>query len=175
MRIGNSTTLYVCAQFFAWREIILQEILYLCFPEDHKTGQIITPSRKIGDTFLSEEHGPQFMIWRVEQRGTAERMIESVDGNIACPGYASFLERRSTMGEWLDPIGNNLQHMNEGGRKRCTELQHLLLQLVKELDDKQKRYPLPPLTGRRHRTLGGHHGSGRSQDQPSHRTIAAVV
>lgn len=140
-----NTTLYVFAQFFAWREIIRREIQYLRFPKDHKTRQIINLLRKIGDTFLSESYGRQFMIWRVEQRGIGERMIESADGNMTCLGYASFIERRPAMEEWLGPIEHNLEIMNEGGRKRWTELQHLLLQLVRELDDGQKRYPSPPI------------------------------
>jgi hypothetical protein len=140
-----NTTLYVFAQFFAWKEIIRREILYLHFPKDSKTSEIITSLRKIGDTFLDENYGPQFMIWRVEQRGIGERMIESADGKLTCLGYASFIERRSTMAEWLDPVAHDLQDINKKGCERLTELQHLLLRLAKTLDDQQKRYPAPPI------------------------------
>ena len=126
------------------RDARQRSILYLHFPKDGKTSEIITSLRQIGDTFLDEKYGPQFMIWRVEQRGIGERMIESADGKLTCLGYASFIERRSTMAEWLDPIAHDLQDIGEAGCKRLTKLQHLLLALVRTLDDQQKRYPAPP-------------------------------
>lgn len=43
--------------------------------------------------------------------------------------------------EWLRPLENDLENLRDGGRRRLTELQHLLLELVRQLDDKQKRYP----------------------------------
>ena len=46
-----------------------------------------------------------------------------------------------TMQEWLYLLENDLENIRDGGRKRLTELQHLLLELVRQLDDKQKRYP----------------------------------
>jgi hypothetical protein len=141
-----NSTLYVFAQFFGWREIIRREIRYLQFPEDRKTRQIVTLLREIGDTFLSDakSYGPQFMIWRVEQRAIGERMIESGDGGMTCMGYASFVERCPEMEKWLGLIKNDLQAINDGGCNRWTKLQHLLLRLVRELDEQKKRYPEPP-------------------------------
>lgn len=135
------STLYVFTQFFGWREIIRREVQYLRLSRDRQTREIGQLLRDIGETFLSDKYGPQFMIWRVEQRGIGERMIESEDGKISCFGYASFIERRPTMEEWLTPLEHDLEHLQDGGRKRLTELQHMLVQLVRKLDDKQKRYP----------------------------------
>lgn len=135
------STLYVFAQFFGWREIIRREVLYLRFSRDHRTREIGQLLRDIGETFLSDKYGPQFMIWRVEQRGIGERMIESRDSGMKCLGYASFIEHRSTMEEWLAPIEHDLEHLQDTGSKRLTELQHMLVKLVRQLDDKQKRYP----------------------------------
>lgn len=135
------STLYVFTQFFGWREIIRREVQYLRLSRDRQTREIGQLLRDIGETFLSDKYGPQFMIWRVEQRGIGERMIESEDGKISCLGYASFIERRPTMEEWLTPLEHDLEHLQDGGRKRLTELQHMLVQLVRKLDDKQKRYP----------------------------------
>jgi hypothetical protein len=67
-------------------------------------------------------------------------MIESADNKMTCLGYASFIERRPTMQEWLRPLEDDLENMQDGGRKRLTDLQHLLLELVQQLGDKQKRY-----------------------------------
>jgi hypothetical protein len=135
------STLYVFAQFFGWREIIRREVQYLRFSRDRQTREIGRLLQDIGETFLSDEYGSQFMFWRVEQRGLGERMIVSADGKMTCLGYASFIEHRATMQEWLDPLENDLENIRDGGRKRLTELQHLLLELVRRLDDKQKRYP----------------------------------
>ena len=135
------STLYVFAQFFGWREIIRREVQYLRFSRDTQTREIGRILRDIGETFLSDKYGSQFMIWRVEQRGLGERMIVSADSKMACLGYASFIEHRATMQEWLRSLENDFEHLQDGGRKRLTELQHLLLELVKQLDDKRKRYP----------------------------------
>jgi hypothetical protein len=135
------STLYVFAQFFGWREIIRREVQYLRFSRDRHTREIGQLLQDIGETFLSDRYGSQFMIWRVEQRGLGERMIVSSDSKMTCVGYASFIERRPTMQEWLRPLENDFENVADGGRERLTELQHLLLELVRKLDDKQKRYP----------------------------------
>jgi hypothetical protein len=135
------STLYVFAQFFGWREIIRREVQYLRFSRDRHTREIGHLLQGIGETFLSDKYGSQFMIWRVEQRGLGERMIVSADSKMTCAGYASFIERRPTMQEWLRPLENDFENLEDSGRQRLTELQHLLLELVRQLDDKQKRYP----------------------------------
>ena len=135
------STLYVFAQFFGWREIIRREVQYLRFSRDGQTRDIGRLLQDIGEMFLSDKYGSQFMIWRVEQRGLGERMIESAGNKMTCLGYASFIGHRPTMQEWLRPIENDLENIRDGGRMRLTELQHLLLELVRQLDDKQKRYP----------------------------------
>jgi hypothetical protein len=148
------STLYVFAQFFGWREIIRREVQYLRFSRDAQTREIGRLLRNIGETFLSDKYGPQFMIWRVEQRGLGERMIISADSKLTCLGYASFIDQRATMKEWLQPLESDFEHLQDEGRKRLIELQYLLLELVKQLDDKQKRYPFemnkagPPSNGR---------------------------
>jgi hypothetical protein len=135
------STLYVFAQFFGWREIIRREVQYLRFSRNRQTREVGQLLRDIEETFLSDGYGPQIMIWRVEQRGIGERMVESTDGQMKCLGYASFIKQRSTMEEWLAPLEHDLENLQDGGRKRLTELQHMLVKLVRQLDDKQKRYP----------------------------------
>jgi hypothetical protein len=135
------STLYVFAQFFGWREIIRREVQYLRFSRNHQTREVGQLLRDIEETFLSDGYGPQFMIWRVEQRGIGERMVESTDSGMKCLGYASFIKQRHTMKEWLAPLENDLENLQDGGRKRLTELQHMLVKLVRQLDNKQKRYP----------------------------------
>jgi hypothetical protein len=135
------STLYVFAQFFGWREIIHGEVQYLRFSRNRKTREVGQLLRDIEETFLSDGYGSQFMIWRVEQRGIGERMVESVGSEIKCLGYASFIKQRSTMEKWLGSLEGDLENLQDGGRKRLTELQHMLVKLVRKLDDKRKRYP----------------------------------
>jgi len=135
------STLYVFAQFFGWREIIRREIQFLRFLKDEETREVGQLLRGIGEAFLTDDYGRQFMIWRVEQRGLGERMIVTSDEKTTCMGYATFVEQRATMKEWLDPLEQDLRQMDDGGRARLTKLQHLLLELVLKLDEDQTRYP----------------------------------
>jgi hypothetical protein len=135
------STLYVFAQFFGWKEVIRQDVQYLRFARDQQTRRFAQLLQDIGETFLSDSYGPQFMIWRVEQRGLGERMIASTNGAQACLGYASFLDKRGTMAEWLEPIERDLDNIGDGGRRRLTKIQNLLYELVTELDENQTRYP----------------------------------
>jgi hypothetical protein len=135
------STLYVFAQFFGWREIIRREIQFLHFSRDEETRDIARLLRDITEAFLLDDYGPQFMIWRVEQRGLGERMIASDGDRPTCIGYASFLERRATLAEWLAPLERDLAAVGADGRTRLTDLQHLLLELVTRLDENHMRYP----------------------------------
>jgi hypothetical protein len=137
------STLYVFGQFFGWREIIRRDVLFLRFANDAQTREIARLLRDIGETFLTDKYGLNFMIWRVEQRGFGERMIIDANGKMTCLGYASFIEQRATMHEWLAPLERDLRNLKDEDRPRLTELQHLLLKLVKRLDEKQTRYPFP--------------------------------
>jgi hypothetical protein len=133
--------LYVFAQFFGWREIIRREIQFLRFLRETETRDVAQLLRDIGETFLTDEFGHQFMIWRVEQRGLGECMIVASDGKPTCMGYATFVGQRAAMKEWLDPLERDLRQMDDGGRARMTKLQHLLLELVEKLDEDRTRYP----------------------------------
>ncbi|HEU0318864.1 MAG TPA: hypothetical protein VFR49_16135, partial [Solirubrobacteraceae bacterium] len=135
------STLYVFGQFFGWREIIRREVLFLRFANNAKTREIARLLRDICETFLTDEYGPKFMVWRVEQRGIGERMIDGGNGKMTCIGYASFIEQRARMQDWLDPLERDLRSFGAADRPRLTELQHLLLELVRQLDEEQTRYP----------------------------------
>ena len=135
------STLYVFAQFFGSRELIRGEVQYLRFSRHQRTRRVSQLIWEIGEEFLANSYGSQFMLWRVEQRGLGERMINSANGRVTCMGYAAFVEHRNTMDEWLKPLEHDLENLNDGGRRRLTRIQHLLLELVRELDNKGKRYP----------------------------------
>jgi hypothetical protein len=135
------STLYVFAQFFGWREIIRREIQFLRFPEDQETREVSRILRDIGETFLTDRYGRQFMIWRVEQRGLGERMIVYTNGTPTCMGYATFVDEQGMMKEWLEPLERDLRDIGQDGSERLKKLQHLLLELVQRLDKDRTRYP----------------------------------
>jgi hypothetical protein len=83
------STLYVFAQFFGSRELIRGEIQYLRFSRHRRTRRVSQLIWEIGEEFLADSYGPQFMLWRVEQRGLGERMISSANGRMTCMGYAA--------------------------------------------------------------------------------------
>jgi len=142
---GINSTLYVFAQFFGWREIIRREVQYLRFPRYGQTRKAAGLLRAIDETFLDSSYGPQLMIWRVEQRGLGELMIATTNGKMSCLGYASFLDKCQAMNLWLEPLKHDLEHLDHDGRKRLINLQHQLLDLVKQLDRKHVRYSLQEL------------------------------
>jgi hypothetical protein len=135
------STLYVFGQFFGWREIIRRDIQFLRFSKAQETGATGELLKQITEAFLTDKHGRNLMIWRVEQRGLGERMIKVSGDRPRCMGYAEFVERRWTMRRWLEPIERDLRNLDDDGRERLTELQHLLLDLVTRLDPDHTRYP----------------------------------
>jgi hypothetical protein len=116
-------------------------VQFLRFASDAQTREISGLLLRIGEVFLTEGFGFQCMIWRVEQRGLGERMISVWNDRATCIGYASFIEQRATMSRWLDPLQRDLIELDDAGRQRLTQLQHLLLDLVLKLDEGQARYP----------------------------------
>jgi hypothetical protein len=135
------STLYVFAQFFGWREAIRRDVQLLRFATEEETREVARLLRDITETFLSEDYGPQFMIWRVEQRGFGEAMIVTADSRLGCLGYASFIEHADRLEQWLTPIERDLRSIGDDGRRRLTRLQNLLLELVTKLDENHTRYP----------------------------------
>lgn len=137
------TTLYVFAQFLAWREIIRRDIQLLRLASDEQTRKVQGLLADITETFLTSDLGHQFMIWRIEQQGFGGAMIDTThrDDRPGCLGYAEFLARRDAMKIWLDPLERDLTDIGELGRQRLTRLQNLLLKLVHQLDEGGLRYP----------------------------------
>lgn len=136
-----TSTLYVFGQFFAWREIIRREVQFLRFGRDEETREVARLLRDISETFLDDDLGPAFMIWRVEQRGLGERMITSLNGTPSCIGYAAFVDQRPEMAAWLDRLEQDVKAARPEDRQRLTRVQHLLVDLVRMLDDDRTRYP----------------------------------
>ena len=136
-------TLYVVAQYFGWSEILRREIQFLSFSDSNRSRAVAERQRRIVELFQSDDPhlGRPFLIWRGEQRAIGERMIASADGGVECLGYASFLERREPeFRRWFERLEKEIGEISESPNRRLTELQHALVDLIRELDPQALRY-----------------------------------
>jgi hypothetical protein len=153
-------TLYVVAQYFGWSEILRREIQFLSFGDSKRTRAVADRQRRIVELFQSDDPrlGRPFLIWRGEQRAMGERMIEREDGASQCMGYATFLERREPeFRRWFGRLEAEIRELAvTPPNPRLTELQHAIVDLIRELDSHRLRYSDDMLqkVGR-----GGHSGS----------------
>jgi hypothetical protein len=137
-------TLYVVAQYFGWSEILRREIQFLSFSDSEQTRAVSKRQRRIVELFQSDDKalGRPFLMWRGEQRAIGELMIDRSDGQVNCVGYASFVERRdSGLRNWLARLESELSKcVTDGPNTRLIELQHGLVDLIRELDPARVRY-----------------------------------
>jgi hypothetical protein len=134
------TTMFRLAQYFGWTEILRRDIQFLSFPEADETRAVTQLQFDIAKRFLTDEHGPELMIWSDEQRAIGERMIvEKPDGKLLCMGYATFREAcEDWFAPWCDRLRDELQQ--ESARRRMRAVQNLLCELVETLDAHRVRY-----------------------------------
>ncbi len=131
-------TLYVIAQFFAWNEIIRQEIQFLDLGEVESTRTLSELNEKIVVSFLTSSHGKVLRVFRGEQRAIAERMVRSDSGNLSCIGYASFVEtQESSFRRWFIQLEKDIDLLSKNLKDhagRLVQLQHVLIDLLDYLD-----------------------------------------
>lgn len=133
------TTVFRLAQYFGWTEILRRDIQYLSFPEDGATRAVAHLQLQISRHFLTHEVGSELMIWSDEQRAIGESMIVEENGRILCMGYATFRARcDDTFAPWCERLRGELG--SDPAQARLVEVQHLLCDLIKLLDDRQVRY-----------------------------------
>jgi len=137
-------TLYVVAQYLGWSEILRREIQFLSFADSERTRAVADRQRRIVELFQSDEPslGRPFLVWRGEQRAIGERMIDANGDRCRCIGYASFVDRDVTrFGPWLKRLEDDIALIAKTPSMRLVELQHSLVDLVRELDPQALRYP----------------------------------
>jgi hypothetical protein len=143
-------TLYVVAQYFGWSEILRREIQFLSFSDSKRTRAVSESQRQVLEAFQSDRNqlGRPFLVWRGEQRAIGEQMIERDDDQAHVCGYASFVGKRDPdLRRWLERLERDIAEVAaEGANPRLKELQHALVDLVRELDPNAIRYPPNELT-----------------------------
>lgn len=137
-------TVYVVGQYFGWSEILRREIQFLSYSDSNKTRVVADCQRGIVEKFQSdEEHrGRPFQIWRGEQRAIGELMIDSDATPVQCIGYAAFARNELPASlPWFKRLEADIEAIATTPNRRLVELQHALVDLVRELDQDKIRYP----------------------------------
>jgi hypothetical protein len=137
-------TLYVVGQYFGWSEILRREIQFLSFSDTERTRAVAARQHRIVELFQSDnpDLGRPFLIWRGEQRAIGELMIDREANPPRCIGYAGFLERDDpAFRRWFARLEREIAELPNGTNRRILELQHALIDLVRELDPGAMRYP----------------------------------
>jgi hypothetical protein len=136
-------TLYVVAQYLGWSEILRREIQLLSFSRSRRTRAVAMCQRRVVEAFQddSRELGRPFLLWRGEQRAIGELMIDDHGAQVRCLGYAGFLGREDTgFRGWFRRLEAEIASIANEPNRRLVELQHALVDLVRELDPKRRRY-----------------------------------
>jgi hypothetical protein len=137
-------TVYVVGQYFGWSEILRREIQFLSYSDSNKTKVVADCQREIVKKFQSDEDhlGRPFQIWRGEQRAIGELMIDSAATPVQCIGYAAFAEGElPASGPWFRRLEADIEAIATTPNPRLVELQHAIVDLVRELDQDKIRYP----------------------------------
>jgi hypothetical protein len=139
-KLTLESTLFRFAQYFGWTEIVRREIQFLESDASSATRTIQDAIGKVQWAFATDRLGQDFMVWREEQRAIGEEMLADGPDVRTCIGYATFTSR---YGEkfacWLDGVAAALQSTFD--KRRLIELHHYLIDLGKQLDPEEKRYP----------------------------------
>ena len=88
--INNSA--FVIAQYFAWAEIIRNEIQFIDFSTSNKTRRFSCLQDELYGLWRTDVLQDEFRLWSGEQRAIGELMIESQADNQTCIGYAEFIK-----------------------------------------------------------------------------------
>lgn len=105
-------TLYLFAQYFGWTEIIRREIQFLDLGDDRKTRELSGIQGSIRSLFVSDEFGPEFMVFYGEQRAIGEQMIVGDREDLTCLGYAAFTQIDDRFQKWFSPLKNDLDQLS---------------------------------------------------------------
>lgn len=136
-------TAYVIAQWFAWSEIIRNEVQLIEYDDPEETQRLSALRNEVYATWQTDEIQDGFMFWAGEQRAIGELMIEKTDSGAHCIGYAAFLEKlRSKPDPLLKCLDNRVKKVIESNTicvSRLCRLHHLLIDLL-DLLDKDCRY-----------------------------------
>ena len=141
-------TAFVFAQYFAWRELLHQEVQYLDVGTLEKTGILHARFEAVRHAFshwYSSADSRLFRLFGGEQRACGEGLIVELGGGrrlgFGCMGYAKFLET-SKHSPWVERIRHSFitfvkdERSEEGvkAKERLVQIQNALIDLMNSLD-----------------------------------------
>jgi hypothetical protein len=137
---ARRTTLFRCAQYFGWREILRTEVQLLRFDTDVETQVVAALIADVDRAFATDAltDRSQGMLWAEEQRGIGELMVLArEDGSSICRGYAAFAhDYQATFEPWMDRLASQVLSSAALSSYRLRLVQWALAGLVTQLDDK---------------------------------------
>jgi len=135
-------TAFLIAQYFAWTEIIRNEIFYVDLGRDEKTQQLSKHLDEITNIW-GKDHSPMFRLFAGEQRALGEIMIRIDQRGPSCMGYAEFLHwSTTTHNVVLEGLRKDVETADSvEARFRLRALQHALIELLSMLDPSYLRFP----------------------------------
>lgn len=140
-----NNTAYVIAQYFAWSEIIRNEVQFIECSTSGNTKALSALQNRIYSLWQKDTYRDSLRIWAGEQRAIGELMMEDRGSRLACIGYARFLtllesgevplltSLRSDVASACADIQPCLQ--------RLVVVQHALIDLLCFLDPENLRFP----------------------------------
>lgn len=139
--IKNTT--FLIAQYFAWAEIIRNEIQFIEFDDTNYTKKLAILQDGLCTAWQNNSRG-DLSIWAGEQRGIGELMIEVKSGRQQCIGYSTFL---NLLNNSEDKLLLNLEtrvqgYLNSNAKYsfRLVSVQNSLIDIIGFLDPKNKRF-----------------------------------
>jgi hypothetical protein len=147
-------TLFVFAQYFGWREIILQEIQFMDLGDVPGTKNLSERLERVTHTISATmpDMPTNFQLFRGEQRAIGEKMMVPIATTAQllpshrCLGYASFVEalNRPDFDVWFAKLRKYLKDLKSSHTrdfKRLSLLQNMLIDLIDLLDPDGVRTP----------------------------------
>lgn len=125
------STLYRVARYFGVLERLYEQLGVVKLENYAGTRTVSTGLNAVGKAFATDEYGPQFMLWREQQRAIGERM-QRADGRLV--GYAEFFETYDArFAPWLAGFASGLVS-GDRGSWHLARLQEALAGLAAALD-----------------------------------------
>lgn len=142
-------TCFLVGQYWSWNHILARQTQFFRF-ETHKANtEFIHLLDQIQGAFSMHSEKEPFVLFRGQQLALGEIMTIKEDDEYYCMGYSAF-DRKWTEDEvfrgWFKPLVDGIHEMGDAHcsdrpipDRRLRRLQHLLLQLIRQLDPKGQR------------------------------------
>jgi hypothetical protein len=149
---ARASTLFRLAEYFGWVEILRIGVQFLDLGDQTRSRELAALLHQISLAFANTHEFPDaaFRLFRDEQRGVGELVIESLPGDpraYHCIGYTQFVQRLEddpNFSRWFARLGTEIGAMvnpPDGYLDRLIEIHNIFGSLLEFLDPGGIRYP----------------------------------